>query len=302
MERSLGDGYISTVRNMQGGQGYPGDSDARSEEIITIAGDVTMDRLGATLLALNGLMIVIIPLASWVLATRTLRPIEKAYDRQRQFVSDASHELRTPLTVMRGELDVALQRARTPAQYREALTSSREEMVRLQELTDSLLYIARSDQHRLSPVAENVDLVDLITEVMHQLRPLAKKKQVKITFNPPSANPKAVGSSVALRQLFTNLLENAVKFTPKGDKVMIGLTTHSNSIQVAVQDDGIGMTKQAVERAFERFYRADTSRTDKGFGLGLAISKAIVEQHHGTITLRSEVDKGTTVTISLPKH
>jgi signal transduction histidine kinase len=301
MDQSFGEGYISKVQSQQLERNGTLTVNSSSGKTALIAGDIALDRLKDILLVLNGLLLLVVPGLAWLLTSRTLRPIEKTYAKQRQFVSDASHELRTPLTIMQGELDITLKRPRTTAEYRSSLKSTREEVIRLHDLTEALLMVTRGDQQRLGPDPGKVDVTDVITEVVSRSHPLASAKQVTIKFDPPTVELVVLGSEKMLEQLLTNLVENAVKFTPKKGKVTIRAKQTSHDISICITDTGIGMTEIAVSQAFERFYRADEARQQSGFGLGLSICKAIVEQHKGTIGLQSEFGHGTTVKVSLPR-
>ena len=146
-----------------------------------------------------------------------------------------------------------------------------------------------------------MDLIDVLTETISRVLPLATQKNMKVVFEPPNSIIEVIGSTTMLRQLFTNLLDNAIKFTPKNGRITVSIIPTEKDVRIAVKDNGIGMTNQEVDQAFERFYRADTARSSKGLGLGLAISKAIVEQHNGSIEISSKDSKGTTVTIYLPR-
>lgn len=300
MERSFGEGYISKVANQQLEQQNEAVADIKSEDTITIAGDVALAQLKTILLILNGSMILVIPVASFLLTKKTLEPIEETFNKQKQFVSDTSHELRTPLTIMLGELDIALKKTRTTKEYQEALVNTREEARNLHQLTEELLFITRNDQSQTIQHSDNIDMTDIVIETTSRLSPLADKKGVEFVFIPNNQRASLHGSATMLKQLITNLLDNAIKFTPKGGQVTISTLKNGNDLIISIKDTGIGMTKQEVSRAYERFYRVDTSRSSKGFGLGLAISKAIVERHHGTIVLASKRGHGTTVTVKLP--
>ena len=298
MDNSFGEGYITTVTTKQEQSGET----VSSPKATRIAGDVALDRLKYTLIILNGLLVLTVPELAWLLTSRTLKPIEQTYAKQRQFVSDASHELRTPLTIMQGELDVTLKKERSPGDYQATLKSTREELKRLHALTEALLFVARSDQGQVYSRPAPVDLTDVVTEVISRLQPLADAKAITVSFEPPTAQLVVGGSETMLRQLFTNLIENAIKFTPKSGQVLVSAEAFHRRIEFHVTDNGIGMTKIAATQAFERFYRADEARQHSGgFGLGLSISKAIVEQHGGTIGIESEVKRGTTVTVTLPQ-
>jgi signal transduction histidine kinase len=300
MDHSFGEGYISKVNSKQVEQGTTIERSTESGKAALIAGDVALDQLKYTLIVLNLILIILVPGLAWLLTSRTLRPIERSYARQRQFVSDASHELRTPLTIMQGELDVTLKQPRSPAVYQRALKSTREEVARLHNLTEALLYVARSDQQTVSMQVVEVDITDTISEVVARLEPIAGAKRVHVVFEPISKKLVTNGSNEMLNQLFTNLIENAIKFSTGKSTVNITTTLVDHRITVAVTDTGIGMSRENAARVFERFYRADESRTKAGFGLGLAICKTIIEQHNGTIVLNSVLGEGTTVTVTLP--
>lgn len=300
MERSFGEGYVSQVQSQQGSQTGNQAFDNHSKETATIAGNVAFHQLGRILLLLNGLMVVVIPGLAWLLTARTLRPIEATYNRQNQFVSDASHELRTPLTIMQAELDLALRQTRLPQEYRATIQSARQEVARLHELTEALLFIARQD-HQPIQLTEPVDITDVLTEVVCRLQPLADAKQQTIQFEPPPAM-RLSGSSSMLQQLFTNLLDNAIKFSPNGGRIVIICDLSDKQAVIRIIDSGPGMSRLASQMAFERFYRADSARSQRGFGLGLPICKAIVDQHGGSINLSSAAGQGTTVTVNLPRN
>lgn len=297
MDQSFGEGYISKVTARQEQKEQVKDS----PKTVVIAGDVALDQLKYTLIALNGVLLFAVPGLAWLLTSRTLQPIEETYAKQRRFVSDASHELRTPLTIMQGELDVTLKKARSVSDYQASLRSTREEVTRLHELTEALLFVARADQRSTNHGQKEVDLTDVVTEVVSRLSPLAKAKHISLEFEPPRAQLVVPGFEEMLKQLFTNVIENAIKFTPKSGRVSVSAEPAAHAIDFYITDSGIGMTKQAATQAFERFYRADDARQRAGFGLGLAICKAIVKEHGGTISLESKLDHGTTVKVWLPR-
>lgn len=301
MDRSFGEGYISKVKDQQVEQTGDVAFDDKSAETVTVAGDVALGQLKKVLIILNGSMLFVVPGLAWILTARTLRPIEETYDKQKQFVSDASHELRTPLTIMQGEIDVTLRQSRTPKEYQVTLRSTREELERLHQLTEGLLLVAKNDQAQIPLANHFVDVIDVLTEVTSRFSKIAQGRQVKLVFDPPNKRLITKGFPASIDQLFTNLVDNAIKFTPKKGQVSVQAELSVKDIIVRVKDTGIGMTKQERNQVFRRFYRAETSRTTKGFGLGLSISKAIVEQHNGTISVESKQQVGTTVIVTLPK-
>lgn len=303
MGRSLGESYITQVIDYQEGYQDPVDMPETNdpvtpEDLVTTAGDVALINLRNILIDTNLLMIILVPLLAWLLTDKTLQPIKRSYEQQRQFVSDASHELKTPLTIMQSELELALKKTRTVSEYKKAIISTNDEVDRLRELVESLLTLTRSDQNQQIQM-EDVDLTDIILETVSSFKRLARKNRIKLQYNPPRSSIKIHGSAVLLRQLLTNLIDNAIKFTPAGGEVTISLNKIKDKVRIRIVDTGIGMSKEQIERAFERFYRADESRTKQGFGLGLAICQAIAEQHGGSIAIESIPNEGTTVTISL---
>lgn len=301
MERSFGEAYISQVKQRQVQQGqYEGDFDDRKTTIVTIAGDVALDRLLNILITINGISLFIIPAISWYLAKKSLAPIQIAHEKQKQFVSDASHELRTPISIMTGEIEVALNKARSVNEYQGILKSNKEELTRLTSLVENLLFLAREDQNTNNTFTDTIDMTDLLSTLIVQLKPIYTKKHLTIHFQPAEENIVIKGNSQLLHQLFFNLLDNAIKYTDKGE-IRITLSQEGKYAKVSIKDTGIGISREHQAQLFDRFYRVDSARSEtKGYGLGLAICQAVVRRHNGTITLTSSLHKGSTITVSLP--
>ncbi len=303
MHNSLGDSYVTKVTQAQTQQyGDHTDSGAAetTAETAAIAGNITETQLAQVLLVLNGLLLLVVPSVAWGLTGRTLRPIRQIYERQRRFVSDASHELRTPLTIMSGELELALKRKRTNHEYVSAIDVTKQEVNRLQRLVDNLLTLANSDQNTVSIDKEPVNLNEVLTNMHDRLKASAKKKGLALKFTKRTQKNLVDGSSDMLEQLFTNLITNSIKYSDSGSVIKMDVKQVGNKAIVEVADNGIGMTSETVDRAFDRFYRVEDSRSASGVGLGLAISKSIVEQHHGQITIISKLHHGTKVSVELP--
>jgi len=202
---------------------------------------------------------------------------------------------------MSGELEVALRKERTPADYQQVLNSSKQETDRLIELSENLLFLARADQGRQAIEFEKVDVTDLIGSIIASLQVESAKKEITIHFEPEEEPTFAWGQPVMLRRLFFNLIGNAIQYTPSQGEICISLATGKQYAQVKIRDTGVGIPPEDLEKIFDRFYRVDPSRSrTKGYGLGLAISKSIVELHHGSITVRSALGKGSTFTVILP--
>lgn len=228
--------------------------------------------------------------------------LEEAFRRVREFSADASHELRTPLTVLRGEAEVALRKPRTIEEYQAVLASSLEEIHRMGRIVEDLLLLAKGDLGEATVQKVPLDLAEVLEEVAGQTTLLAEAKGIGFTYaggppSPVSADP------LRLRQLFWNLLDNAVKYTPEGGRVFLSHgRTDQGWVRVTVKDTGIGIPPEDLERIFERFYRVDKhrARAQGGSGLGLSISRWIAEVHGGRIEVQSAVDQGSAFTVYLP--
>jgi two-component system OmpR family sensor kinase len=235
-------------------------------------------------------------------------------DRMRQFVADASHELRTPLTTIRGFAELYRQGAATdPAQAQQAMRRIEEAAARMGLLVDDLLLLARLDQQR-PLTSEPVDLLALATEAVHDARLLSTQHPIELRLLPGDSAPVVAGDAQRLRQVLTNLLSNAVHHTPAGTDVTVVVGVPDDGTGTAlleVRDEGPGLSPTDAERIFERFYRADSSRTRGGeaavdastaggTGLGLAIVAALVAGHGGTVDVETTPGAGATFRVRLP--
>ena len=229
-----------------------------------------------------------------------LARLEAAFDQTRRFAADAAHELRTPLTVLRGGIEVALRMERSPDEYRRVLVSSLEEVQRLIRLAEDLLLLSRSlagPEGARAPV----DLEPLVLEVFEVGARLGHAAGVAVRVD--ATTPLAPrGDGPALRRALLNLVENAVKYTPPGGKVEIGLARADGFAEITVADTGIGVDPAEFERIFEPFHRLDAARAHDtgGAGLGLAIARSIVIAHGGSITVESAPGAGSRFTVRLP--
>ncbi len=302
MDRSFGESYVSKIKQQQIQRGqYEGEFDDQKTTIVTIAGEVTMGQLANILIVLNAGLLLIIPITSWFFARRTLAPIKQVHEQQKQFVSDASHELRTPLTIMLGELEVALQKQRSNNSYQQILLSNKEELNRLSTLVENLLFLAREDQNKNDLQFVTVDITDVVSSVIAHLNSEIKKKRLEIKFKPPEENIAVYANTSLLTQLFFNIIDNAIKYTPAKGIITVSLVKKNKIVEITVKDTGIGIAPNIQEKIFERFYRVDSSRSlSRGYGLGLPICRVIVKRHQGNVTLHSAEGKGSTFVISLP--
>ncbi|MCX7983510.1 MAG: ATP-binding protein [Bacteroidetes bacterium] len=228
--------------------------------------------------------------------------LEASFNQVQQFSADASHELKTPLTIMRGEIEVALRNKRISSSTRELLQSLYDEVVRLSGIVESLMTLIKSDNGRLTLSIGKVNIESLLHELVEEAKTLASSKKIKVLYTVTS-KPTVDGDNAKLKQLFLNILDNAIKYTPNGGTILVSVDEEKGYAIVRVTDNGIGIPEKDKEKIFERFYRAKTRKRGhdpEGSGLGLAIAKWIVEAHKGTIEVQSQEGKGSTFTVKLP--
>jgi len=227
--------------------------------------------------------------------------LEQAVTEIRRFTADASHEIRTPIAALRTEAETALRLPRSTEEYAHALTVIVEEATRLGRLTDQLLHLSRHDAGITGCVYDPVPLDALLQDVVDQLQSFAIDRGVTL-YCENLAPGEVLGDDIRLSQVLFNVIENAIKYTPTGGRVDMRLRFAERWAVVEVEDSGIGIPTEDLPRLFERFYRVDPSRQSDsgGAGLGLAIAKAAVLAHQGTIDVSSQPGVGTTVIIRLP--
>lgn len=229
--------------------------------------------------------------------------LERSFVEIRRFTADASHELRTPLAVLRTEVEVAMGKSLNDGEQRNLLSSVLEECQRLTALTDQLLTLSRDDAGTAQYAHQRIDLNSLVADVAQTMTPLAEAKQQTLVFTGDDEQTYVIGDTSRLRQVFYNLLDNAIKYTPRQGRIEVTLNSTDTVATVSISDTGIGIPAEHLPHVFERFYRVDKARTreEGGTGLGLSIAKTIVTAHDGQIEIHSQPDQGTTCTIRLPK-
>ncbi|QMS89443.1 sensor histidine kinase [Nostoc edaphicum CCNP1411] len=288
-----------------------------------------------------GLMVVSVGASGWFLSGKAMEPVGESYQRLKQFTADASHELRSPITLIQtnvqvalADLDLAEIEETTSLQYRQQLKVVERLTKRLGKLVNDLLFLARQDSGISKDTFSPCPLDALLMEVVEEQQLLVPEKEIALSLNlidPPASeiSPELlenwftlVGNWDQLVRLFTNLIANALHYTPAGGQVKVelarmeginrvsGLRYTNAQLQVKVKDTGVGIPAEALPRLFDRFYRVDPARTHRtgntatasatGSGLGLAIAQAIVEHHQGHIQVESTQGIGTTFTITLP--
>jgi signal transduction histidine kinase len=260
------------------------------------------NRIMLRLISLNLFVLVGAGFASYLLARRTLGPIEAAHEQQKRFTSDVSHELRTPLTALRMESEVALLNSKTSsAELRKTIKSNLEEVTKLDMLINNLLRLTQLEADELQQHFQRISSKEVVEAAVERVNKLAKAR--KITIKQTVKDATVLGDQESLVQIIVILLDNAIKYSPEGKTVTLGASTSNNEAIWRVSDEGNGIEPSALEHVFDRFYRADSSRaksTTDGYGLGLSIAKMIADVHNGNITLKSRVGHGTTAIVLLP--
>ena len=230
-----------------------------------------------------------------------LERLQASFERERRFTSDAAHELRTPLTVLRGQIEVVLNRSRQPAEYQEKLRELSAEVNRLIRLSNALLFLSRSDQNQILFERKRIDLKELLEVLAEQIQPLAQEKKIRLESNLQN-DVYTSGDHDHLVRLFMNLFENALKFTPPGGVIRVNAENRSDFCDVFIHNSGSEIPAEHLPHLFERFYRADDDRSSQtgGSGLGLAIAHEIVRLHGGRISAQNGSGGGVTFTVRLP--
>jgi signal transduction histidine kinase len=257
---------------------------------------------GAALVAL-----VLVAVGGWMLARKSIAPVERNVEHMRRFMADAAHELRTPVTAARSRAEVTLQRMRSPQEYIASLRAIERETERLGGIVEDLLMLARADAGERPIQRERVFLDDLTLDAAESARTIADRKGVRLEVDDFEEAP-VNGDPTLLRQLVLILLDNAIKFTEAGGIVRIGVRVIGAIAALNVSDSGAGIAGEHIPHVFERFYRGDPARQrasandigSEGVGLGLSIAQWIVDQHGGTIQIDSTRGHGTTVVVQFP--
>ncbi len=274
---------------------------------ITVDPDLLMEeenRIKAILVLVNLGILIISGGAAYFLAGRTLKPIAKMIDDQNRFITDASHELRTPLTALRSEIEVNLRdKDLTLKDAKKLLKSNLEEVDNLQNLSNNLLTLAQFEksQKQTTFYFEEISLTKILNASINKLLPLAKNKNITIEKN--IENYSISGHESDLIELFVILLDNSIKYSFPKTNIKIGIKKTDDHVLITIKDEGVGISEKDLPHIFERFYRSDISRSKQkvdGYGLGLSIAKKIVDAHNGVISVKSQLEKGTEVTVQLP--
>jgi heavy metal sensor kinase len=233
----------------------------------------------------------------------TLASLEASFIRTRRFFADISHELRTPLTIIRGEAEVGLKWAKEPEEFKEILQSNLDEVKRMSDIVESLLDLSRAEEGGIRLEMQEIELGEFLQALIHDLN-----QQHRILEQESRITIESIGSSWVmgdlrrLRQVFLNLLNNALKYSPDGTIIRVEQVSEAGRAKVAIIDSGVGIPPEDLEHIFERFYRVDKARnrSDGGSGLGLSLVRSLAEAHGGKVYVESTLGLGSIFTVDLP--
>ncbi len=228
-----------------------------------------------------------------------LGKIQQGIVSQKQFIQDVSHELRTPITIMRGELEVALKRQRSPEEYCRILESTLEETKKIGKLLENLLALTRFDSSATILAKVPTDITAMMRDILDDMKILASPKRIKMGYVGQEGVTILLDRDKITRALI-DILDNAIKYTPEEGKISVGVITQKNCACIKITDTGIGIPAHDLPHIFDRFYQVDKSRNSAGFGLGLSIARSIINAHGGSIAVESIQHQGTTFIITLP--
>jgi signal transduction histidine kinase len=239
-------------------------------------------------------------------AMRTmLNGLRQAFSQQREFLGNAAHELKTPVAIVKSTLQSTLQKRRTSEEYRLGMEQALDDLARVEKLLQWMLQLARAEQWAAGASRRDLEVVSIAETCQHvadRLKPLAETRGVAVRVSAP-VDVSLRADPEDLQLVWTNLLENAIRYSPEGSSILLALNHDgAGRARVTVTDSGPGIPEDELALVFDRFHRADSSRTRDtgGFGLGLAISRALVQAYGGTITAASKTGQGTSMTVELP--
>lgn len=301
--REIERGFIRQTELLRSGSGPK--RVARIQDLGIEAQDILQEarsRVFMQILFVNLLILVGAGALSYYLAHRTLQPIEEAHEALERFTADASHELRTPITAMKTEIETLLSEPNlTTKDARKQFASNLEELDRLTRLSEGLLSLARMNDVDINKTTHKLQLV--VQQAIDSVLTQAEKKHILIA-NDIEDKLSIQAEKTTLIEALVILLDNAVKYSPEKSKVFIRGRAKRTHVDIIIIDQGLGIKATELPHIFDRFYRADSSRSRTspgGYGLGLSIAKNIIDRHHGRIAVKSAPAEGTSFTIRLPK-
>ena len=259
----------------------------------------TRIRVTEGLVLINLMILFFSSFAGYFLAGRTLRPIKEMLDEQNRFITDASHELNTPLTSLKTSIEVNLRdKDLTLEKAKKLILSNLEDVNSLQILSNELIELNQYQKSNGNIVFENILLLDIVNQALEKVSVQSDKKKIQISINVPKIT--VLADEKSLTETFIILLDNAIKYSGQNSTIFVKAKKIDSKVEVTVEDQGIGIEKKDLPFIFDRFYRAEKSRTKNdyaGYGLGLSIAKRVVSLHNGSISVESKVNKGTKFTV-----
>ena len=280
----------------------PADDDSSFTDRIHERNVLIRNSVVISLISLNVAVLLSGAAVSYLLARKSLEPIEKAMEVQAQFVSDASHELKTPLTAIQIQNEVALRKKTlTTEKAREVFQKNINEVTNMRELSDNLLILAGVRNQEIS--LEHTDIAPIITATVNDLEVLASPKNIKLTVQADDDTIKTSPSVVT--QIVRSLVDNAIKYSPEKSEISVTGKKQKNHYKISVKDNGPGISPENQARIFDRFYRVDEARSrgsnQHGYGLGLAIAKSLAQRLNAELSVSSKLGSGATFTLILPR-
>lgn len=277
------------------------------KQTVYVGKDVTaiyngMQKSTYALIFIGVIALIISSVLGHIMSGKAIVPLRQAYEKQRQFAADASHELRTPLAVVMASAEILLNDPSIQSPFlKQILEDVLDEVKKMSKLVGDLLIVARSDNKALKVNLQRVNLADILSHNIRLMQPLAEKKDITLQ-GERLLKCELQADEQKLRQLALILVDNAIKYTPEGGKVLVRIEPSENGVvRFSVADNGIGISKEDQEKIFDRFYRVDKARSREmgGNGLGLAIAEEIVNLHNGRIYIESELGQGTKFIVEL---
>jgi signal transduction histidine kinase len=265
--------------------------------------DLVTRQIFLVVMSIGVFSVIVLIFISAHMAKKSLEPVRRAYERQKEFIADASHELRTPLTIIKTTTELlGIKEQETIKENAKWLENISSETENMSKLIQNLLTLAQADNNQIPVTMDKVDLSKLVRVTSDKFQLIAKEKDIEFE-SIISENVHLIGDKDKLNQLLVILLDNGIKYTPERGKITISLMHTTDKAIITVKDTGMGISQEDINKIFERFYRVDKARSREqgGAGLGLSIANWIVREHKGKISVESEPDKGSSFIVELPK-